>query len=279
MTGTESLRADTPGHAKLYFECDMREIDILGFCGGTAAVFSMSNPATSGANEDAAALIPHDASSGALVVADGAGGLRGGGQASNITVKALKESLENSGPNTQPLRESILGGIEQANRTIGDLAIGAATTVAVAEIQGTKLRPYHAGDTQILVFGIAGDVKHLTVSHSPTGYAVQMGLLDERQAMVHEDRHLLFNVVGIPDMRIEMGMEVDLVVGDTVVIACDGLFDNLAPDEVVEMMRQGSIASCTRTLIETCLGRMGGTDPKHPCKPDDLTVVAYRFGE
>jgi len=279
MSGTESLRADTPAHSKTYFECDMREIEVIRFCGGTAAVFSMGNPATSGANEDASGLIPFGPSSGALVVADGAGGLRGGGRASSITVRALREAIERASEESGPLREAILLGIEEANRFICDLAIGAATTVAVAEIQGMKLRPYHAGDTQVLAFGRGGEVKHLSVPHSPTGYAVQMGFLDERQAMAHEDRHLLFNVVGIPDMRIEMGMEIDMAAGDTVLVGCDGLFDNLEPGEVVRVMGEGSLADGTRDLVETCLERMSGTDAGKPCKPDDLTVVAYRFGE
>ncbi len=279
MTGTESLHTYSPEHAKLYFERDMGEIELLAFYGGTATVFSMSSPSSEGVNEDAAALIPFDSSSAVLVVADGAGGLQGGAQASRITVNKLRETLGRSAESRDSLREGILEGIELANRTIGELGIGAATTVAVAEIHGNKLRPYHAGDTQILVLGSDSQVKHLTVSHSPTGYAVQMGLLDERQAMVHEDRHLLFNVVGIPDMRIEMGMEIDLVVGDTVVIACDGLFDNLTPEEVAAHLRDNDIGTCTKNLIEACLERMNKRDRNHPSKPDDLTVITYRLGE
>jgi len=279
MSGTESLHTDTTTRAKIYLECDMREIEVLGFCGGTVTIFSTGNPATSGANEDAAGLIPLDGSSGALVVADGAGGLRGGGRASSTTVRAIQTAIEATSESPRPLREAILSGLEEANRFLCDLTIGAATTVAVAEIRGTKLRPYHAGDTQLLVFGRGGEVKHLSISHSPTGYAQQMGLLDERQAMAHEERHLLFNVVGIPEMRIEMGMEIDLEAGDTVLIGCDGLFDNLESHEVVRVMGQGSLASATRNLIEMCLERMIGKDAEKPCKPDDLTVMAYRRGE
>jgi len=74
MTGNGSLRVNHPEHAKLYSERDMREIELQLFCGGTAAVFSMRSPSSNGVNEDSAALIPFDQASGALVVADGAGG-------------------------------------------------------------------------------------------------------------------------------------------------------------------------------------------------------------
>ena len=95
--------------------------------------------------------------------------------------------------------------------------------------------------------------------------------------MLHEDRHLLFNVVGIPDMRIEMEMEIPLEAGDTVLLACDGLFDNLAPDEVIEFLHSGDLVERTRHMIQLCLERMGGKNSSHPSKPDDLTVVAFRF--
>lgn len=279
MTGIDSLQADSREYAKLYCERDMREIELQPFCGGMAAVFSMSSPGSSGVNEDCAALLPFDETSGALVVADGAGGLRGGAQASNITVESLRDTLEQAVKTNENLREAILGGIELANRSIDGLSIGAASTVAVAEIHDTRLRTYHAGDSQIMILGAGGVLKFLTVSHSPMGYAVQMGLLDERQAIVHEDRHLLFNVVGLSDMHIEMGMEVELEIGDTVLIACDGLFDNLIVSEVAEFFREGPLGNCTKNLIEACLKRMSGVDESQPAKPDDLTILVFRFGE
>lgn len=279
MTGTERLGAESPAPAKLYLERDMREIELVSFYGGTAAVFSMRSPTARSTNQDAAGLVPFDARSGAMIVADGAGGLAGGGQASNLTVEEFRASLERSAGSGGSLREAILQGIECANREVVGLGIGAATTVAVVELREGRMRTFHAGDTQILVVSADGELQFLTVAHSPTGYAEQMGLLDERQAMAHEDRHLLFNVVGIPDLRIEMGMERELSPGDTVLIACDGLFDNLAPSEVVPLLRRGPIAETAKGLVERCLERMGGGDGTSPSKPDDLTVIVYRFGE
>lgn len=279
MTGIDSLQADIRECAKLYSERDMREIELQPFYGGTVAVFSRGSPCSSGVNEDSAAILPFDRTRGALVVADGAGGLRGGAQASHIIVESLRDALEQGAKTHEHLREAILGGIELANRSIDDLSIGAASTVAVAEIHDSQLRTYHAGDTQIMILGAGGALKHLTASHSPMGYAVQMGLLDERRAMVHEDRHLLLNVVGIPHMHVEVGMKVELEMGDTVLIACDGLFDNLIVDEIAEFFREGPLGNCTKNLIEACFKRMSGVDESQPAKPDDLTILVFRFGE
>ena len=122
-----------------------------------------------------------------------------------------------------------------------------------------------------MVVGQRGKLKLLTVSHSPMGYAVHSGLLDEVEAMQHEDRHLVFNVVGIPDMHIEMGMDVELSARDTVVIGCDGLFDNLASEEIIEILRTGNLLDATRELVEQCIERMqepAGQPPVQARRPD-----------
>ncbi len=268
----------SPEDAELFLDQDMQEVVLRDFCGGTAAVFSARSPGREGPNQDAAGLIPFDAESGAMLVADGVGGMRGGAQASSTTLYEMCAALEQAAGRGGPLREGILDGIESANREVATLGIGAATTLAVVELRGGRLRTYHVGDSEILVVGQRGKLKHQTVSHSPMGYAVESGLLDEKEAMRHEDRHFVFNVVGIAEMRIEMGPEIELAPRDTVLVACDGLFDNLARDEIIEILRRGSLEEAARRIVETCVARMTGALPEagHPSKPDDLTLIAFR---
>ncbi len=57
--------------------------------------------------------------------------------------------------------------------------------------------------------------------------------------MHHEERHLVSNVVGTDDMRIELGPPLKLARYDTVLLASDGLLDNLYTDEIVELIRKG----------------------------------------
>ena len=126
------------------------------------------------------------------------------------------------------LRAAILDGLERANQRVLELGIGAATTLAVAEIAGTTLRPYHVGDSSILVVGQRGKMKLQTMLHSPTGYAVEAGLLDEADALHHEERHLISNMVGAVDMRIEVGSAIRLALRDTVLLATDGSSEGAA---------------------------------------------------
>ena len=265
-----------PDQARLYCDSAMSEAEAHQIAGGTAAVFSGACPGKQSPNEDSAALIPFDASSGVLVVADGMGGTRGGEQASALAVKALRESLAEASRTGEAMRTAILDGIETASRAVSALGVGAATTLAAVEVQGGSVRPYHVGDSRILVMGQRGKIKLQTVSHSPVGFAVEAGVLDAVEAMHHEDRHLVSNVLGAADMRIEVGSTLELALRDTLLLSSDGLFDNLHTDEIVARLRKGAIRSGVRRLTRDAVQRMTKPAEGEPSKPDDLTFVAFR---
>ncbi len=58
------------------------------------------------------------------------------------------------------------------------------------------LRPYHVGDSTNLLTGQRGKLEFAMISHSPTGYAMEAGVLGEEEALVHEDRHDVSNLLG-----------------------------------------------------------------------------------
>lgn len=262
--------------AQLFFQAEMAGAEIHPLAGGTAAVFSARSAAKETPNEDAAALIHVNGDAGILVVADGLGGSPAGERASCLAVRQLIGSIQ-AAPGDEPsLRAAILNGIENANRSLCELGIGAATTLAIAEIRDGTVRPYHVGDSMILVVGQRGKIKLQTVSHSPVGYAVEAGLLDETEAMHHAERHVVSNIIGTPDMRIEVGSTIEMARYDTLLLATDGLFDNLHTDEIVERIRKGPLRRVMRTLVEDCRRRMQTPEEGQPSKPDDLTFIAYR---
>jgi PPM family protein phosphatase len=260
----------------IFCQRDMEKVELFRFAGGAAAVFTTRSPGKETPNEDAAAVIFSDEQSGVLVVADGLGGLRSGELASQTVVDSLAHALESPAGEDGSLRTGILDGIEEGNRRLCEMAIGAATTLAAVEIRGRSVRPFHVGDSVILVVGQRGRIKLQTVSHSPIGFAVESGLLDAADAIHHEDRHLVSNVVGTPEMRIEIGSVVTLAPRDTLLIASDGLVDNLHVSEIVDRVRVGPLKKAVRRLARDVRQRMTTADPAHPSKPDDLTIVAFR---
>lgn len=271
------LSVHAAGRAVLIDGADMDLPMTLPFAGGQLSYFTRRAPDKAGGNEDALGLIPWGSEAGVLVVCDGLGGQPAGKQASLLALQCLAERIA-AAPDGGGLREAILDGIEQANRSIAALGIGAATTLALIEIQGRGVRPYHVGDSMILVTGQRGSIKLQTVSHSPVGYAVESGFLDAAAAMHHEERHLISNMLGSPAMRIEIGTRLELAPRDTVLLASDGLFDNLHVPEIVELMRCGPLNSSAKRLWAESEERMRGRRTTLPSKPDDLSFILYRPG-
>lgn len=243
---------------------------------GHAAVYTARSPDKDTANEDCAAVI--DAGGGAVVlaVADGLGGQPGGEQASAIAVRALRDCVHAAREKPTSTREAILEGFDQANRAIRNLGNGSATTLVVVGVEGNSIRSYHVGDSGLLACGGRGKIKLETIAHSPVGYAVEAGVLSESEAIRHEDRHIVSNVVGDPSMHVGMSSPLRLRPRDTVVLASDGLFDNFHAWEIVEYIRRGPLLAGTRALAEQCRKRMTEPRENRPSKPDDLTIIAFR---
>jgi serine/threonine protein phosphatase PrpC len=279
--GVGSRRVRRRSLGAMLFEAQMSDVAMFEFLGGSVAVFTTRSPQKETPNEDVAALWPMGKTSGVLAVADGLGGHVGGERASRLAAEAIQKSLQEAVPNAQDgepveLRAAILNGIEKANETVRELGTGAATTMALVEIQDRTIRPYHVGDSAVLVTGQRGKLKLHTIPHSPIGYAVEAGLMAEEDAIHHEARHVISNVIGSNQMRIEIGPPIEMAPRDTLLLASDGLFDNLLPDEIVEAVRSGPLDEAVGSLIATAQSRMENQADGTPSKPDDLTVIAYR---
>lgn len=220
-------------------------------------------------NEDAAALMVDDAERVMLILADGAGGGAAGAKAAEIAVDAV-------GGQAAADRESVLLGFDQAQEQVLQLGIGAATTLFVLLWEAGAVRSFHAGDSAALVVGQRGRRKLDVVPHSPAGYAVEAGVIDENEALHHEERHLVTNMIGSASMRIDMSSPCTLARRDTMLLASDGLSDNLLPDEIVEIVRKGSLRKAASALMTHAQRRMESPRAGEPSKPDDLTLILAR---
>lgn len=244
--------------------------------GGNVVAYSGPSPDRESENEDSAAVIPYGPEAVVLVVADGAGGLPSGRLASRTAVSTLISSLQQSGEKTIVLRTAILDGIEAANVAVQSVANGAATTFTVITVEGLIVRAYQIGDSAGLVVGQRGRLRLQTPVQSPTGFAVEAGFLNEREALDHQDRHLVSNFLGTSEMRIDIGHAVKLQPRDTIVLASDGLMDNVLVGEVIERVRKGSLDKAADAVIGLARRRMNGTAADQPSKPDDLSLLLFR---
>lgn len=244
--------------------------------GGEMIAYTRRSPDKETENEDTVAVIPFGPEASILAVADGAGGLPAGKRASRTAVLSLIASMQLALEKTMQLRNAILNGIEAANDAVLALANGSATTLTVVTIEGRSARAYQIGDSEALIVGQRGRIKLQTTPHSPTGLAVEAGFLDEREALHHEERHLVSNLLGTSDMRIDISASLDLRPRDTIILASDGLTDNLHVDEIIERIRKGPLEKAADELIGLAIDRMAHPVAGVPHKPDDLSLILYR---
>lgn len=255
---------------------DAPEIVDVSVGGGSLIAYTCRAPDKETSNEDAVAAIPYGPDAVVLVVADGAGGMPQGRRAARTAISTLANSLEDSIAETTLLRSAILDGIEAANQAVIALGTGSATTMTVVAIDGLITRTFQVGDSEAMVVGQRGRIKAQTMAHSPTGFAVEAGFLDKKEALHHEDRHLLSNFIGTADMHIGVGAEVKLKPRDTVLLASDGLMDNIHTHEIVELIRKGPLSAAIDSITNLAKRRMVVESKHQPSKPDDLSVILFR---
>ena len=274
---SDSIDRGELGKARFYVGDADAELDLYDTPLGKVAVSTIGCPEKDSPNEDSAAIIPVGEEFLILIVADGVGGLTGARRASNLTVRTIRQAIKNvDEANGKKLRTAILDGIEAANQAVLEMSTRSASTLALAEIGPGYVRTYHVGDSILFVCGQRGLIKLQTTPHSPVGFAMEAGLIDESEALQHAELNLIFNVIGSSDMRIEIGSELPMAPRDTLMLASDGLTDNVMQDEIVQLIRKGSMVIAIKELTDLAQRRMKHPVDDQPSKPDDFTTVLFR---
>jgi len=274
--GSLSDVSDTPTDMILLDGASEPDCVATEVAGGHAIAYTCRDPYKETDNEDTVAVLPYGPAAAVFVVADGAGGLPAGKRASLTAVNTLAESLQVAMDKTTLLRTAILNGIEAANTAVLELGNGSATTMTVITLEGRLARSYQVGDSEAIVVGQRGLVKLQTTAHSPTGFAVEAGFLDQREALHHAERHIVSNFVGTTDMRIDVGAAVELDQNDTVLLASDGLMDNVHVEEIIEFVRKGPLSEAVLSVVAQAEQRMKNARDGEPSKPDDLSLIVFR---
>lgn len=239
-------------------------------------IHSARRPGKEGANEDGALCLGLSDGSLVVAVADGMGGHAAGEQAAATALRAIEEAVRGSLAQGRGLRAGVVDGIDAAHAAVQALQGDGGTTLVAATIEGDEVRTIHVGDAAAVLMTGQGRVVHATASHSPVGYALEAGLLDEDEAIVHVDRHLVSNAVGLGPMKIELGPVLTWRPRHTMVLGSDGLFDNLRLDEITGFARKGELRTASTRLAELARRRMDEESRDAPSKPDDLTFLVVR---
>jgi len=224
-------------------------------------------------NQDSAAIIRYDANNFLALVADGVGGHQKGDEASRLVIETFIDEFNNKANKLLPIREFILKCFDLANQKIKELKNGSATTLVLAHLQNNTVRFYHAGDSEAFIIGDRGKLKYKTIPHSPTGHGIEAGLIDP-EALDHPDRHIINNVLGSSDMRIEIGPSIELSKRDHIILCSDGLTDNFSPSDISTKIESSSFDRLCLQLVEDLNKRYSQAET--PVKYDDTTIITIR---
>ena len=248
-------------------------IERLNFAGGEVVLFCNKKGGEERLNQDSLALIPVGDRRGVIVVSDGLGGHRGGDEASRIAIETMCSMMTTAiAKKDTNLRERILEGIELANEAIRALGIGAGATISVAEISGHQVRFYNVGDSTGFLIGGKGLIKYQNVAQSPVGHGLRAGILDEELALNHEESNVVLNALGDEYIRVEVTSFLSLASRDIVLVASDGLTDNIKIEELQEIITKGALNERLDRIVALVEKNMAETEFGHP---DDLSLVLF----
>jgi protein phosphatase len=203
-------------------------------------------------------------------VADGVGGLPGGGEAAQQAVDELTYAFSETSPETDPDLTAIVHRVNESVAALGrkmSPALGIGTTLSFGMFRNGQLRIAHVGDSRAYGWR-AGEMVRLTEDHSVENEARQRRARGEVVYYNEMHRNALTRCIGQPTPP-----DVDLLVrelkaGDRYFFCTDGV-NRLVPDrDLLDILgHPGTPAVVLDEIISLAVGRGG---------PDNATgVVIY----
>ena len=199
-----------------------------------------------------------------LIVADGMGGVNGGGRASSIAALTIARSCLN--PEGTLSEHSLVKAIELANKRIlytGQSSSGfrgMGTTVVALAIKGRSAFWAHVGDSRLYLVRDS-QIKQLTKDHTLVQELVDSGMIPPDRAANHPIGHMLTRALGQSE---EVDIDIDrlddqLQIGDRFLLCCDGLTAHVSESEILDILEQLPTEQVADELVNLANSR-GGTD-------------------
>lgn len=218
-----------------------------------------------------------------FIVADGMGGAAGGEAASAIAVSAVEDFLLNALRWLLALDASgeakVLRDFKSALRQADACVYGAATNSPELRGMGTTLTMAfsldadlfiaHVGDSRAYLLR-SGVLMRLTRDDTLVQQMVETGLITPENALDHQFRHIITNVVGGPKPGVHASVHrMRLEPGDVLLLCTDGLTGMLPDDRIT------SVLLSTKSPQEACeqLIRLANEEGGK----DNVTVIVARY--
>lgn len=203
------------------------------------------------------------------VVADGLGGMEGGGEASQHTVGYLKAHARAAGMTTARLAALAVeahADLQRLQQRCPEHRSMATTLTALAVKRGT-LMVAHCGDTRL--FMVRRDaVTQLTEDHSEAQQLLNEGRLTAAEFASYPRRNILLSALGVPGEPRVQQVETGVNAGDWLILASDGAYNKL---DAVDMLEAAAAASTPVRFADRCRRLIEARGPQ-----DNYTMVVAR---
>ena len=212
-----------------------------------------------------------------MVICDGMGGHEKGEVAAEIAVQEVTRRFKIEARNKlkRPF-EFLVSSIQAAHRAIvahadqHHLLECPRTTCVACVVQNGYAYWAHAGDSRLYVLR-GGRLLTQTQDHSKVQQLIDSGQITPEQAARHPDRNKIFSCLGgVVPPHIDMGREIRLENGDTILLSTDGFWAQIPAAALAQLLTKQALPSVMPALLAEAHRRANG-------ESDNITVVAMTW--
>jgi serine/threonine protein phosphatase PrpC len=217
--------------------------------------------------------------SGLFIIADGMGGHGNGQEASQLAIRAMRESILMTlqlGIEDEALPELLSEAVQSANRSIykrnQQRHADMGTTTTAALLWGTTAYIANVGDSRTYIYREVDGLTQVTQDHSTVARLVKRGAISVGDVYTHPKRNEIYRSLGNhPTVEVDT-FTVTVQPGDILLLCSDGLWEMVRDAEIEEILRS-SASFCSQLcamLVQAALNRGG---------KDNISVIAVGVRE
>lgn len=210
------------------------------------------------------------------VVADGMGGLAGGGEISRLVTEGMRNAYFAPDKPAQPvyfLQNALWKVNEEVNRYLIGRQPGGSTIIAAC-VMDQKLYYLSVGDSRVYLYH-KNSLRQLNIEHNygrDLDELVRRGAISETEAKTHVQRAALTSYVGMGTISQVDGNEapISLEIGDVVMLLTDGAFRTVSDEELARCASRDSAEEIVRAIARAVVW-------EKKQRQDNYTAVAIRM--
>jgi serine/threonine protein phosphatase PrpC len=193
-------------------------------------------------------------------VADGIGGLPGGGEAAECTVQSLLKAFSADPGITDliTLTQSVSASVQELGQEVNP-PYGIGTTLTYGIFKNGELKLAHVGDSRAYVLQ-KGDFLCLTTDHNIENEARMLRARGENITVTAENRNALTRCIGQPGVPEVDLQEFIVTKGDRYFFTTDGICRMISDQELADLLSGPESPADMLTLILDLALKRGGHD-------------------